>query len=400
MPQNLYVYIPTLEFWPATVIDKRIAKKTSTWICQKRGVEQVTWAPGEPQIITDRIVSKGGFVSGPGNRIFNLYLAPPQTGGNGDVQPWLDHIMRIYPDDRQHIVHWCAHCAQHPDIKINHALVLGGNMGVGKDTMIEPLRRAVGHWNFHDVSPQRMLGQFNGFLKSRVLRINEARDLGESDRFKFYDHMKTLLATPPFVIEINEKNLKEYLIPNLINIIITTNYKADGIFLPADDRRHYVAWSQINRDDFTPDYWNELWTWYENGGFESVARYLQTFDLSGFDPKAPPIQTRAFWDIADASRAPEDSELADVIDRIGNPDAITLNDLIRMAQGDILLWLNDRKNRRAIPHRLEKAGYVPVRHDIRRDGQWIVNGERKTVYAKITLPLRDQIAAARKLGAQ
>jgi hypothetical protein len=30
---------------------------------------------------------------------------------------------------------------------------------------------------------------------------------------------------------------------NCLGFIITTNYKTDGIYLPADDRRHYVAWS-------------------------------------------------------------------------------------------------------------------------------------------------------------
>lgn len=394
MPQNVYVYIPTLEFWPAAVIDKRIAKKTSTWICKNRGVEQVTWAPGEPQIITNKIVTKGGFIDGPGNRIFNLYLPPKINGGDpSQAQPWINHVQLIYPDDAEHIIRWCAYCVQNQNKKINHALVLGGNMGVGKDTMIEPLRHAVGHWNFHEVSPQRMLGVFNGYLKSTVLRINEARDLGESDRFKFYDHMKTLLAVPPFTSEINEKNLKEYLIPNLINIIITTNYKADGIFLPADDRRHYVAWSQLSRNDFPPDYWNKIWGWYDNGGLDHTAAYLRTISLSDFDPKAPPPQTRAFWDIADASRAPEDAELADVIDRLGQPDTLTLGELVTVAIGGILEWLNDRKNRRAIPHRLEKAGYVPIR-SATKDGLWIINGERKTIYAKSTLSIREQIAAA------
>ena len=43
-----------------------------------------------------------------------------------------------------------------------------------------------------------------------------------------------------------------------------------------------------------------------------------------FDPKAPPPKTPAFWDIVDANRAPEDAELADVLDKLGNPDATTL----------------------------------------------------------------------------
>jgi hypothetical protein len=73
-----------------------------------------------------------------------------------------------------------------------------------------------------------------------------------------------------------------------------------------------VAWSDLTKDDFTPGYWNDLWEWYETGGYGHVAAYLAGLDLSGFDPKAPPPKTQAFWDIADANRAPEDAELADV----------------------------------------------------------------------------------------
>ena len=52
------------------------------------------------------------------------------------------------------------------------------------------------------------------------------------------------------------------------------------------------------------------------------------FDLSGFDAKAPPPKTPAFWAIVDANRAPEDAELADVLDQIGKPDAVTLTQLV------------------------------------------------------------------------
>jgi hypothetical protein len=39
-----------------------------------------------------------------------------------------------------------------------------------------------------------MLGRFNGDLKSVILRISEARDLGDVNRFAFYDHMKAYTA--------------------------------------------------------------------------------------------------------------------------------------------------------------------------------------------------------------
>jgi hypothetical protein len=182
--------------------------------------------------------------------------------------------------------------------------------------------------------------------------VNEARDLGDIDRFQFYDHMKAYLAAPPDVLRVDEKHRQEYSILNCCGVIITTNHKADGIYLPADDRRHYVAWSNRTKEEFTADYWTKLWGWYHNGGFGHVSAYLANVDIASFHPKAPPPKTAAFWDIVDASRAPEEAGLADALDEMGKPDAVTLAQIKHTAAGEILDWLQDRKNRRAIPHRM------------------------------------------------
>jgi hypothetical protein len=177
-----------------------------------------------------------------------------------------------------------------------------------------------------------------------ILRVSEARDLGDTDRFKFYDHMKNYTAAPPDVLRVDEKHVREHYVLNCCGVIITTNHKSDGIYLPADDRRHYVAWSNLTKEEFTPEYWNDLWAWYETGGYGHVAAYLIGLDISGFDPKAPPPKTPAFWDIVDANRAPEDAELADVLDRMANPDAMTLARILKEAMGDeVEAWLRDRK---------------------------------------------------------
>ena len=111
-------------------------------------------------------------------------------------------------------------------------------------------------------------------------------------------------------------------------------------------------------------------------------------------PKAPPPKTPAFWDIVDANRAPEDAELADILDKLGKPDATTLVRIANEATGDFETWIKDRKNRRVIPHRLEKCGYVPVRNDAADDGLWKINGQRQVIYARSTLPLAAQLKAA------
>jgi hypothetical protein len=131
-----------------------------------------------------------------------------------------------------------------------------------------------------------------------------------------------------------------------------------------------------------------------------VATYLAELDISDFNPKAPPPKTAAFWSIVDANRAPEEGELADVLDALGNPDVTTLSQIRTMAQGDIIGWLADRKNRRAIPHRLEKCGYIPVRNDDSKDGLWVINKVRQAIYVRKDLSISESVAAARRLANQ
>ena len=129
---------------------------------------------------------------------------------------------------------------------------------------------------------------------------------------------------------------------------------------------------------------------------------MNKLDISNFDPKAPPPQTPAFWDIVHANSAPEDAELADVLDAIGKeqksangrPDAITLLALIAAAAGEASEWLMDRRNRRAIPHRMERCGYVPVRHPTRKDGLWRLGGHRQVIYARAALSEEERLRAA------
>jgi hypothetical protein len=402
LPAHGYIFKPTREIWPAASVNAHlppVGKTTaSAWLDANRPVMQMTWAPGEPEEIKNKLVAAGGWIERRGCTVFNLYRPPTIQGQKGDAAPWLNHVQKVFPDDAEHIVKFLAHRVQRPQEKINHALILGGQQGIGKDTILEPVKHAVGPWNFQETSPQQMLGRFNSFLKSVILRVNEARDLGDVDRFAFYDHMKAYTAAPPDVLRVDEKHLREHSVINCCGVIITTNYKMDGIYLPPDDRRHYVAWSQRTEREFSEDYWRRLWKWYEQGGYRIIASYLSNLDLSDFNPKTPPPKTPTFWTIVDANRSPEDAELADVLDNLGSPEAVTLETLVNATTNSATLeWLSDRKNRRSIPHRMERCGYVPVRNETNERGEWRIKRRRQTIYAKSTMSVRDRFLAARQL---
>jgi hypothetical protein len=170
MEQHSYIYVPTRQPWPASSVNARFGPQpivdgtgkpklnkkgeqetipACTWLDQNRPVEQMTWCPGLPMLIRNRLVSHGGWTNRPGVTCFNLYLPAAVKHGNAaEVDPWLDHITKIYPEDAEHIIRWLAHRVQRPGEKINHALVLGGPQGTGKDTLLDPVKQAIGPWNF------------------------------------------------------------------------------------------------------------------------------------------------------------------------------------------------------------------------------------------------------------
>jgi hypothetical protein len=187
MPSHQYIYRPTGELWPAVSVNARVAPTkvdgkdvaAAAWIDQNLAVEQMTWAPGLPEVIRDRLVSDGGWRDHEGASTYNLYKPPTLKSGDAKLATrWVDHVRLIYPDEADRIIQWLAHRVQRPHEKINYGIVLGGSQGIGKDTMLEPVKHTVGAWNFVEVTPQQLLGRFNSFVKSVIMRISEARDLG------------------------------------------------------------------------------------------------------------------------------------------------------------------------------------------------------------------------------
>ncbi|MGY8682666.1 primase-helicase family protein [Bradyrhizobium sp. UFLA05-153] len=413
---NRFMFMPTRTTWPRESVDSILPKiltgkkkqgklvtiKASEWLKQNRRVEQVTWMPGLPQVIEDKLLSDGGWKDRPGAHALNLYQAPQLVHGDAtQAGPWIEHVRLLYPDDAEDIIDWCAHRVQRPHEKINYALVLGGYQGIGKDWILEAVEKAIGEWNFHNVSPTELLDKYNPFVKAVVMRLNEAHDLGEggrANRYALYERIKGYAAAPPNVLSCVDKYEKRIYVPNVLGLCITTNHKADGVHLETDDRRHRVAWSEKKKEEFSAEFWTEQWHWLRNeGGAAHVAAYLAQRDLSAFKPGAVPRQTDAFFEIVHASQAPEDGEIADALDELGRPDIVTLAMLIATERGAALEWLLDKKHRRSIPYKMETCGYVAVRNPDaeKSDGLWKIDGRRQTVYGKARLTSEQRRQAAR-----
>ncbi len=96
------------------------------------------------------------------------------------VKPWLDHVERMIPTDfeREHFLNVLAYKIQNPNRKINHAVLIGGYPGSGKDTMLAPFFWAIGgdsKTNCSLVRNEDLSSQWGYALECEVMEIAELR---------------------------------------------------------------------------------------------------------------------------------------------------------------------------------------------------------------------------------
>jgi hypothetical protein len=84
MVMHNYIFAPSRDLWPAPSVNARIppvmedGQKVSAtaWLDRHRPVEQITWLPGAPMLLENRLIAQGGFIDRNGVSAFNLYRPP------------------------------------------------------------------------------------------------------------------------------------------------------------------------------------------------------------------------------------------------------------------------------------------------------------------------------------
>lgn len=245
----------------------------------------VTYAAG-----ADVLVARDGMVYG--NRWRNARPTPKA----GDISPWLAHVERMVPEtfEREHLLNALAHKVQFPTHKINHAILMGGNHGSGKDTLFAPFFWAIGgnaKANCSLVKNEDLNSQWGYALECEVMEIAELRQAEAKDRRALENTLKPIIAAPPELLMVNRKGMHPYMALNRVFVVAFSNERV-AISLPSEDRRWFVLWCAAPKLPEAQAV--SLWNWYQHrGGFEAVAHYLHTRDVSAWNPNAPPPMTEA-----------------------------------------------------------------------------------------------------------
>jgi hypothetical protein len=214
----------------------------------------------------------------------------------GDVTPWMRHLERMVPIafEREHLLNALAHKVQFPGHKINHAILMGGAPGSGKDTLFAPFFWSIGgkgKSNCSLVKSEDLSSQWGYALECEVMEIAELRQTEARDRRALENVLKPIIAAPPELLPVNRKGLHPYMALNRVFVVAFSNERA-AISIPSEDRRWFCLWAEADRLPEAEAV--ALWNWYERqGGFAAVAAYLAARDVSAWNPSAPPPMTEA-----------------------------------------------------------------------------------------------------------
>jgi hypothetical protein len=267
----------------------------------------VTYAAGESVL-----VARDGMVYG--NRWRD---ARPQPVA-GDASQWLAHVERMVPEkfEREHLLNALAHKVQFPTHKINHAILMGGNHGSGKDTLFAPFFWAIGgraKINCSIIKNEDLTSQWGYGLECEVMEIAELRQAEAKDRRALENHLKPIIAAPPEYLMVNRKGLHPYYALNRVFVVAFSNERV-AISIPSEDRRWFVIWAEASKLPEAQAV--SLWNWYQHrGGFEAVANYLHTRDVSAWNPTAPPPMTEAKAIMVEHGMSTAESFLVDLMRR-------------------------------------------------------------------------------------
>lgn len=317
-----------------------------------------------------------GFAYVPGEAAVCIYdgtlYANRWRDGRGAVsssvsaEPWLRHVERVVPNliERNHLLDVMAFKLQNPSVKINHAVLLGGTPGCGKDTLFAPFIRAIcGPYerNKSTLDKDSLVSQFTYHYESEVVVVNELRPDDFKDRRQVENILKPVIAAPPEYLMVNRKGMHPYKAINRTLVVAFSNHK-DAIALTSDDRRWFVLWSPAPRMEEAQA--KALWSWLmDRGGFGAVSGWLMQRDVSAFNPGAMPPVTEAKRLMIEDARSPAEQFVIEQLESrvgpfakglVGSPLYKVMDALSMMAPNGVKI------TNTVVRHALEESDWVPL----------------------------------------
>lgn len=255
-------------------------------------VDAIEYAPD----VSDKVFERNGM------RYYNSFCEAPRGEFNkatakNAVKIFREHVayMTTSELEEQTLLQFFAYTIQHPGKKVAWApLLITPKTGVGKSFFGELLERLCGETNVSPVLSQDLLSKYNDFLAEKLWVIAHEVETGEKEAMA---RLKSLITEKR--VRVDGKYARTYTTQNAANFIFLSN-KIDAIKSDREDRRLFVIYN--NCEPREQDYYDRLFSMIQNDS-EAIRRYLESVDVTNFNPHARPPKTAGWEMLARASES-------------------------------------------------------------------------------------------------
>ena len=294
--------VPTIDA-AGRMVDANAVAEWLKWPHHRR-FTGVAYEPGQPHALDDGR--------------YNFWKGWPRTPKKGNVKMFTDLIDYQLAGVKEHkkwFLQWMAYPVQHPGAKLYGAVVLWSQMtGTGKTLLAYTLGRVYGS-AFSVITESQLHGSFNSWQAKKQLILGE--EISGSERVLESNRLKHILTGE--TVTINSKYQAEYDVRNVANFMFTTNHH-DAFLLEKFDRRFFVV--EVGKGAELPaQSWFDAYdAWYRTeSAAAAIHAYLESIDLTGFNPRARVPVTQDKLDMMGASLSETDILVQRMLDA---PDAV------------------------------------------------------------------------------
>ena len=229
-----------------------------------------------------------GLAYAPGERlpanILNLWQGFAVEPVAGDVSLWLELLTALIPGeaDRRYVLNWLAWKIQNPGGVPDTILIFKGAKGTGKNSLFDPLLAMFGRHAMLADDPELIAGTFSWHLMYLSFAVlDEAVFVGDprqADRIKSRVTAKTMMY--------HQKGMDPVQGVNRCAYVMLTNH--EHVWQATTDERRAVVIEVGEALRGNLEFWARYHAWVNGTGPAALLHYLQSMDLTGFNPREIP----------------------------------------------------------------------------------------------------------------
>lgn len=249
---------------------------------------QALRAPRADTICFKPLEAPGAVIDDSGRTRANIWWPAKVARAVGDVSPFLNHVEKMVPDERDRaiLLSYMAACVQYQGVKFQWAPVLQGAEGNGKSTLLSVVSEAVGQHYTHWPKAVDLASDFNGWIADKLfIGVEELKHRDHSKADDVIENLHLIIAGGRGT-SVQFKGVDQVSMEICANVMAATNHK-NAIRKTRDNARRFCIFylaqqtkADIERCGMGGDYFPRFYDWLRNrGGWAIVSELLYSYPI-------------------------------------------------------------------------------------------------------------------------